>query len=148
MRVATVEAIDARSLVRAAGGIVMRAAAHGGWEVVLVHRRAQADWSLPKGKLERGESAEHCALREVREETGLRCVLDRYAGEVQYRDRRGRHKTVNYWLMQPVGGRFRACDEVDQQRWLSLGRAVKLLSYPHDRDLLESVGNPLVGTMG
>jgi 8-oxo-dGTP diphosphatase len=145
---ATVEQADARSLVRAAGGIVLRAGAQGGWEVVLVHRRTQEDWSLPKGKLARGESAEHCALREVREETGLRCVLDRFAGEVQYRDRRGRRKSVEYWLMQPLGGRFRASDEVDQQRWLSLGQAVKLLSYPHDRDLLLSVGSPLVRTIG
>jgi 8-oxo-dGTP diphosphatase len=144
---ATVERIGARPVVRAAGGIVMRAASHGGWEMVLVHRRVQQDWSLPKGKLERRESAEHCALREVREETGLRCVLDRYAGDVRYRDRRGRDKVVRYWLMQPTGGRFRACDEVDQQQWVSLAQAVRLLS-PHDRELLDSIGNPLVAAIG
>jgi 8-oxo-dGTP pyrophosphatase MutT (NUDIX family) len=148
VRVATVERVGARPVVRAAGGIVLRAASHGGWEVVLVHRRSQQDWSLPKGKLGRRESAESCALREVREETGLRCVLDRYAGEVRYRDRRGRDKLVEYWLMQPVGGRLRACEEVDQQRWLSPAQAIKLLSYAHDRDLLGSVGNPLAALFG
>jgi 8-oxo-dGTP diphosphatase len=75
-------------------------------------------------------------------------VLDRYAAQVQYRDRRGRRKLVEYWLMQPVGGRFRTSDEVDQQQWLTLARAVKVLSYPHDRDLLLSVGNPLARTIG
>ena len=60
--------------VRAAGGVVARASGDG-VEVVLVHRPRYDDWSLPKGKLEPGESWEDGALREVEEETGLRCEL-------------------------------------------------------------------------
>ena len=120
-------------------GIVLRAGDSGGWEVAVVHRPKYLDWTLPKGKLEVDESATQCALREVREETGLVCHLGRFVGQVEYLDRHGRHKIVSYWLMQPVEGAFQPTAEVDELRWLSLGDAVALLSYSHDWDLLESV---------
>ncbi len=126
------------TLVRAAGGIVLRASASGGWEVAVVHRPEQADWSFPKGKLEPGETASECALREVKEETGLECTLGRFVGQVEYRDRRGRPKIVEYWLMQPVGGDFAPSAEVDELAWVSPRDAPGLLSYPHDRELLTS----------
>ena len=63
-------------VVQAAGGVVVRDGADGP-EVLLVHRPAYDDWSFPKGKLEPGESDEECAVREVEEETGLRCALGR-----------------------------------------------------------------------
>src|SRR3954470_19701929 len=62
-------------VVRAAGGIVWRRDERGAIELVIVHRPRYDDWSLPKGKLERGETEEQGALREVAEETGLRCKL-------------------------------------------------------------------------
>ena len=65
-------------VVRAAGGIPVRRSADGWREVALVHRPAHEDWTFPKGKLEPGESFEDCALREVLEETGLRCRLGRF----------------------------------------------------------------------
>ncbi len=65
---------DALKVVRAAGGIVVRDG-----RVLLVHRPKYDDWTLPKGKAEAGESDEDCALREVREETGLECELVRRA---------------------------------------------------------------------
>ena len=134
---------DDRDVVRAAGGIVVRAGDSGGWEVAVVHRPEHLDWTLPKGKVEIGESPTECALREVREETGYGCHLGRFVGEVEYLDRRGRVKVVSYWLMQPVDGAFEPTPEVDELRWPSLGDAGRLLSYSHDRDLLESVQAPL-----
>lgn len=134
---------DDRDVVRAAGGIVVRAGDSGGWEVAVVHRPEHLDWTLPKGKVEIGESPTECALREVREETGYGCHLGRFVGEVEYLDRRGRVKVVSYWLMQPVDGAFEPTPEVDELRWPSLGDAGRLLSYSHDRDLLESVQTPL-----
>lgn len=123
-------------LVRAAGGVVWRAA-DPGREVLLVHRPRYDDWTLPKGKAEPGESDEDCALREVAEETGLRCELGRYLTEVAYADRRLRDKVVRYWAMQPLDGRFEPGTEVDETRWLALGQARDLLSYQRDRRVLD-----------
>jgi 8-oxo-dGTP diphosphatase len=130
--------MNAESVIRAAGGIVLRGEGDG-LEVALVHRPKYDDWSLPKGKLLDGEPEEVAALREVREETGLRCRLRDPAGAVTYVDRKGRPKVVRYWTMTAVAGRFRPTDEVDELRWVSIGEADALLSYPHDRDLLRSV---------
>ena len=123
--------------VKAAGGIVWRRGA-GGVEVAIVHRPHRGDWSLPKGKLDPGESFEEAALREVEEEIGLRCELGRELPPVSYRDNSGRAKVVRYWLMEPRSGEFEPNDEVDELRWLSPSAAVELLSYPRDRELVAS----------
>jgi 8-oxo-dGTP diphosphatase len=124
--------------VRAAGGVVVRER-DGRREVAIVHRPSHDDWSLPKGKLERGEEWEHAALREVEEETGLRGELVRERAPVAYLDRKGRHKLVRWWLMRPLGGAFEPNDEVDELRWEPLDAAVALLDYPHDHELVRSV---------
>ncbi len=69
-----------QEIVKAAGGIVLRDALGGRRELAVVHRPGRDDWSLPKGKLAVDESFEDCALREVQEETGLRCRLSRFVG--------------------------------------------------------------------
>lgn len=119
---------------------MLRASASGGWEVAIIHRPEQGDWSLPKGKLEPGETASVCALREVKEETGLDCTLGRYVGQIEYRDRRQRRKIVDYWLMQPHGGAFQPSAEVDELSWVGLTDALARLSYHHERELLASTG--------
>jgi 8-oxo-dGTP diphosphatase len=124
--------------VKAAGGVVWRRGA-GGVEVAVVHRPHRQDWSLPKGKLDPGESWEDAALREVEEEIGLRCRLGRELSPVFYTDNRGRSKAVRYWLMEPVAGEFAPNDEVDELRWLIPSAAAELLTYPHDRALVASV---------
>jgi 8-oxo-dGTP diphosphatase len=128
--------------VQAAGGVVLRRRNGGPVEVALIHRPAYDDWTLPKGKLNPGETHEEAALREVREETGLDCRLGEPAGQVHYRDRKGRPKVVRYWTMQPVGpsdGQFAPNAEVDQLRWIPLAEAGSALTYDHDRKILESV---------
>ena len=125
------------STVRAAGGILLRSASNGALEVAVVHRPRYDDWSLPKGKLEPGETFEEAAVREVAEETGFRCRIDGDAGTVRYRDRRGRPKLVRYFLMRPLDGAFAPGHEVDELRWLEPAEAVRTLSYPHDRELVE-----------
>lgn len=125
--------------VRAAGGVVMRPGADGP-ETLVVHRPAYDDWTLPKGKCEPGETDEACALREVEEETGLRCSLGRELPSVSYMDGRGRSKKVRYWLMEPIDGEFVPHDEVDETRWLSLAAADDLLTYNRDRELLRTAG--------
>jgi 8-oxo-dGTP diphosphatase len=121
--------------VKAAGGVVRRPAPGGGVELAVVHRPRYDDWSFPKGKLDAGEGWEEAALREVQEETGLRCRLLRALPPVGYTDGKGRPKVVRYWLMEPVDGAFGANDEVDELRWLPLEAAERLLSYPRDAEL-------------
>jgi 8-oxo-dGTP pyrophosphatase MutT (NUDIX family) len=125
--------------IRAAGALLWRPGRDGP-DVALVHRQRYDDWSLPKGKLEPGESAEAGALREVEEETGLRCRLGSELSPVNYRDRRGRPKQVRYWMMEPIDDTgFVANDEVDELRWCSADEATALLSYDHDRQLVEAL---------
>lgn len=126
------------SPVHAAGGVVVRPGAPAG-EVLVVHRPEYDDWSFPKGKLQSGERFEDAALREVEEETGYTCELDYEAGSVSYRDSEDRPKLVRYWRMHPVAGegRFSPTTEIDEIRWVPLEEARHVLTYPHDRDLLD-----------
>jgi 8-oxo-dGTP diphosphatase len=127
--------------IRAAGGVIVRDGDDGP-EVAVIHRPKYMDWSLPKGKLEPGESWEKAALREVEEETGYRCELGRELPEVSYLDRKGRSKLVRYWRMSPVGGSFAPGTEVDELRWVDLDEARRLLHYDHDRELVGEVLDP------
>jgi 8-oxo-dGTP diphosphatase len=122
--------------IEAAGGIVTRER-HGAREILVVHRPRYDDWSLPKGKLEPGETPADAAVREVEEETGARCVLGRALGTTRYVDRKGRDKIVYWWMMTVAGTRsFVPNDEVDEIRWISEGDGPELLTYDLDRRLL------------
>jgi 8-oxo-(d)GTP phosphatase len=121
---------------------VWRTGPNGVVEIALVHRPKYDDWTLPKGKSHPGETEEETAIREVEEETGLRCVLERPIGRIHYVDRRGRPKTVRYWLMRPIAGSFTPSQEVDELRWLPLDQAEAVLSYEHDRWLLRRFAHP------
>jgi 8-oxo-dGTP diphosphatase len=125
------------TIVRAAGGIVWRRGKGGAVEIVLVHRPAYDDWSFPKGKLDQGETEAEAALREVQEETGLRCRLGRELGTSRYLDPKGRPKTVRYWEMAPTGGTLGPAHEVDDARWMPLAEARAALTYERDRRILD-----------
>jgi 8-oxo-dGTP pyrophosphatase MutT (NUDIX family) len=126
-------------VVRAAGGVVVRDG-EGGREILVVHRPRYDDWTFPKGKAEPGESDEDCALREVEEETGLRCELDRELPSTSYADAHGRPKRVRYWLMRPpVDGELGFAHEVDAAKWLLREDAARALSYARDLRVLDAV---------
>jgi 8-oxo-dGTP diphosphatase len=122
--------------VQAAGGVVVRLSGSGGREVVLVHRPAYDDWTLPKGKLEPGEDLLQAALREVREETGLDCLLGPGLGSVEYVDASGRDKTAHYWAMAAAADGLAPTKEIDEARWVSFEDAAAELSYDRDRGVL------------
>jgi 8-oxo-dGTP diphosphatase len=116
-------------VIRAAGGVVVRDG-----RVLLVHRSRYDDWTLPKGKLEAGESWEAAALREVEEEAGVRCELGGFVGATRY-EHGGEPKEVRWWRMT-TAGEPRPRHEVDEVRWATEEEARALLSYARDRELL------------
>ena len=129
--------------VRAAGGVVLRRATDGAIEVLLVHRPRYDDWSHPKGKRDPGETDEQCAVREVEEETGLRCALGEELPTTSHIDHKGRRKIVRYWLMRVRSGKAGPRNEVDAIRWLPTASAARVLTYPRDRVLLEALTAPV-----
>jgi 8-oxo-dGTP pyrophosphatase MutT (NUDIX family) len=125
-----------------AGGVVYRRG-HDGIEVVLASRRTrrgQLAWGLAKGGLERGETKEVAAIREVREETGMTAEIEADLGDTKYMyvwdDIRIR-KTVHFFLMRHTGGNVEdRDDEMEEIRWFPLERAIKRAAYRGERDML------------
>ena len=127
-------------VVLAAGGLISRRSDSGALEVLIIHRPRRQDWTFPKGKVESGETWQACALREVEEETGLRCRLEVELPTTSHIDHKGRLKVVRYWAMSPaVGGTARPRNEVDAVRWVHLDVAARVLTYERDRELLKAL---------
>jgi 8-oxo-dGTP pyrophosphatase MutT (NUDIX family) len=127
---------DGKPDIAAAGGVVVKRDEEGRTRVAVIHRPKYMDWSLPKGKLEKGEGWKEAALREVQEETGYRCEAEAELPHVSYLDRKSRGKLVRYWLMEPIEGEFKPHDEVDELRWVTISEADELLTYSHDKELV------------
>jgi len=125
--------------ILAAGGLLWRPGPAGEPEVCLVHRPRYDDWSLPKGKLDGDEDPLAAAVREVREETGVRAVVGRRLETQEYALGEDR-KVVEYWSMTPAGGTFDATHEVDSLLWLAVPAATRRLSYAQDREFVRSFG--------
>ncbi|AYF75160.1 NUDIX hydrolase [Nocardia yunnanensis] len=108
-------------------------------EIALVHRPKYDDWSLPKGKLDPGETPVITTVREVAEETGLNSRLGRYLGHVTYPVTGHRKlKRVDYWAARIVDGAFEANPEVDVLDWRRLDTVMDALSYPMDRTIVRN----------
>lgn len=135
-------------VVRAAGGVVWRPVDRG-VEVVVIRRLRNADWSLPKGHLDPGETWMEAAVREVAEETGLAVEVGDFLGQVEYfttphaHDPAARRKRVRYWTMRArdgsvAHGALPPDGEVSEVRWLPVPEAVEILSYPRDQALVSA----------
>jgi len=124
--------------ILAAGGIVWGPEPEGS-QVAVIHRpRHGGDWSLPKGKLQPGESLEQAALREVEEEIGCKARLGRIVGLTYYPINESTNKLVVFWSMTPVqAGTFVPSEEVDHLEWLSPHEAIERLSHTQERELVE-----------
>ncbi len=109
--------------------------AQGAVEVAVIHRPRYDDWSLPKGKVDPGETAPVAAVREVFEETGHHCVLGRRLNTVSYPIDLG-IKKVYYWAARSTGGEFTPGKEVDELIWLPVADAMRKLDYAQDRKVL------------
>jgi 8-oxo-dGTP diphosphatase len=125
--------------ILAAGGVVWRRRDDGDLEVAVIYRPKYDDWTLPKGKLDPGETFEEAALREVEEETGMRCRLGRPLEDTEYRDRHDRPKLVKWWAMEVESGEFAPNREVSELVWLTPARARERLSYERDKELTAAV---------
>lgn len=126
-------------VVHAAGAVLWRpgdadTAGHD-VEIAVIHRPRYDDWSLPKGKVDPGETAPAAAVREVYEETGQHAVLGRRLNAVSYPIDAG-VKKVSYWSARAVGGEFVPGDEVDRLLWLPAAEAMRKLDYAQDRKVL------------
>lgn len=124
-------------IVHAAGAVLWRPvdSTNPGLEIAVIHRPRYDDWSLPKGKVDPGETAPVAAVREVCEETGHHAILGRRLDMVSYPIEAG-VKKVSYWAARSTGGDFTAGNEVDELVWLPIPDALKKLTYPHDRKML------------
>ena len=125
-------------MIRAAGALLWRDNSDLSIEVALIHRPRYDDWSLPKGKLEMGETALQCAYREVHEETGIRATFTRQLGTVEYEES-GQEKRVKYWAAHCAltNSEFVPNEEVDQMRWLSPSQALEQATHDSDKSIIE-----------
>jgi len=123
--------------VEAAGGVVCRLTDDARLEVLLVHRPHRKDWTLPKGKLDPGETHKQAAKREVEEETGYVCRLVAKLPDSKYTLPSGSSKRVKYWTMLVKSGKFTKNSEVDKIEWATPRKARKTLSYKTDRKVLD-----------
>ncbi|MEU8628815.1 NUDIX hydrolase [Streptomyces sp. NPDC048669] len=129
--------MDGQTVILAAGCVLWRRSPFtGGIELALVHRPKWADWSYPKGKLERGETFADAAIREVREETGMTCALGSALPTVRYLAQ-GRPKEVRYWSAEATDGAFVPSREVDRMAWLPPTAARGRLTHERDKKLVE-----------
>lgn len=134
---------ESESTIRAAGGLVWRPGTHGP-ELILIRRFRHGvdEWSLPKGKLDPGESFSEAALREVEEETGVRARLGRFAGVMQYRVK-SENKVVCFWEMTALSeGTPHDGEEVAEVRWFPREEALRILTHEQNRELLRHVPAP------
>jgi len=133
--------------VLAAGAVCWRIV-DGRVRVLLVHRTQHRDVSLPKGKLDPGETLPQTAVREILEETGLKVTLGAPLGDIGYTLPGGRDKKVSYWAAEVddeavAHSKFKPNDEIAALEWVSLAKAQKKVSYAHDSDILTTFAERL-----
>lgn len=126
-----------KGLIRAAGGVVWEGTIWNS-RIAVIYRHRREDWSLPKGKLDAGETFKEAAVREIKEETGYEVKLHDLAGEIHYHVN-NRPKVVRYWhaTVENNAG-FEPDDEVEKVEWFELNEAIERLDYESERKILRN----------
>lgn len=124
-------------VIRAAGGLVFRRTSKGNLKILVAHRPSYDDWSLPKGKADKGETPEETAVREVLEETGYHCRIVSTVGTTRHRINNG-VKEVSWFAMRPLPDSpgFKKNKEIDKIQWVTRKEAREILDYENDRNLI------------
>lgn len=135
--------------VKAAGGVVLKTTPKGNLKVLVAHRPRYDDWSLPKGKMDDGETPEQTAIREILEETGMHCRIVMPLTTTRYRIPAGM-KEVTWFAMRPLPDSpgFKKNSEVDKVKWLKRSAAAKLVDYEQDRNLIKGTDLKKVAQTG
>ena len=133
--------IKSKVRVIPAAGAVLYRMENGVPVCAVVHRSRYDDWSLPKGKVDSGESLPTTAVREILEETGSESALESLIGTTAYPLKENTRKEVTYWSARDFGGEFEPNAEVDEIRWLPIDEAKSLVTYPLDRKILTKFGD-------
>ena len=128
-----------------AGGLVVDKSGEQGLLIGRIDKRGRMLWSLPKGHIEEGESPEDAALREVREETGIKSSITRSLGVIDFwfmAEGKRIHKTVHHFLFAEISGRLEPqVSEVDDVKWFPLDQIASTLAYPDERKLIQRSGD-------
>ncbi|MGA1145394.1 MAG: NUDIX hydrolase [Candidatus Nanopelagicales bacterium] len=124
--------------IRAAGVVVFHPDDRTDQRFLAVHRPSRKDWSLPKGKVDSGETVPCAAVRECDEETGYRVSLATRLPTLRY-VADGQDKIVDYWIGRVRGDEgFAPDEEVDEIRWVPTAEAEHFLTYPDDAGLVRT----------
>jgi 8-oxo-dGTP diphosphatase len=134
--------VSDNEIIKAAGALLWRSSV-AGYELAIIHRQRYDDWTLPKGKLEPGESWREAALREVTEETGYSAEILGFAGALAYQTESG-PKVVRFWHMKAIAELGLELDEeVAKVFWMAPKLARSRLQYPLEQALIEVWDSPI-----
>ncbi|MGO9953223.1 MAG: NUDIX hydrolase [Dissulfurispiraceae bacterium] len=123
------------------GGVIFRRL-DDHFDVALIATKNRTVWTLPKGIIDKDESAEMAAVREIQEETGLTGSIVERLGDKSYwfylKDENAKcKKTVAYFLLKHVSGETNNFSwEVDEAGWFPLDEAIEMLHYKSDKEIL------------
>jgi len=134
--------------INVAAGIIYKHGDNGERKVLLIQRAADDHWPLhfefPRGKCDKGknEDIQHCALREIKEETGLDVIIEKYLGTYNYYANDGKRRTICYnylCMMKNPDQKVKLSNEHQTYKWITQVGEAELLLYPDQRKFVEMV---------